>query len=149
MQLTLWDIIARVESNNNLEALRFEPEYYQRRVARNDWDNTIIQNIRAANACSLGTARMIYCTSWGAVQIMGFNLYNAGGFKFSVAKFLAGEHYQVNEFRRFLKGNSLTHYTPEILKISEDARIHFAKVYNGASSYAGLILSAINYLGGK
>lgn len=149
MQYTLWDIISRVESNGNLKALRFEPEYYQRRMARGDWNNSIIQNIRAANKCSLGTARMIYCSSWGAVQIMGFNMYQTGGFRGSVAAFLNDEAWQVNEFRRFLVKNNLTEYTPERLAQDKAARVKFAKVYNGAESYADLILQACQFYGVK
>ncbi|WWT37826.1 endolysin [Enterobacteria phage PRDavocado] len=149
MQYTLWDIISRVESNGNLKALRFEPEYYQRRMAQGDWNNSIIQNIRAANKCSLGTARMIYCSSWGAVQIMGFNLYLDGAFNLSVAHFMENEAYQVNEFRRFLLKNGLTEYTPERLASDKAARVKFAKVYNGAESYADLILQACQFYGVK
>lgn len=149
MNITLWDIIARVESNNHLGAIRFEPDYYAKRMQRGDWVGSIITRIREQNKCSLGTARMIYCSSFGAVQVMGFNLYHNNTLSFSVAKYLNDEALQVNEFRRFLKNNALTHYTPELLKVSHDARIHFAKVYNGAVSYAELLNNAINYLGVK
>lgn len=147
-KVTLWDIVARVESANHLYAIRFEDGYYNRRL-RNGWDETILKRIRTANQCSRATAQMIYCSSWGAVQIMGFNLYNANGMEWSVGKFMATETIQRQQFERFLRENKLIDYTPELLARDLEARRRFAKTYNGSYDYAVLLQHSLDYYGVK
>lgn len=146
--ITLWEVVARVESANHDFAIRFEDGYYNRRL-KNGWDESILSRIRTANKCSRATAQMIYCSSWGAVQIMGFNLYNRNGMDWSVGKFMATETIQRQQFNRFLKENKLDHYTPERLAQDVEARRHFAKTYNGSYDYAVLLKHSLDFYGVK
>src|SRR5574337_403618 len=70
--ISLAEVIARVESNDDSRALRFEPGVFSNSLAAR---HEILERIMLANACNRNTARMIYATSWGRFQIMGFNLY--------------------------------------------------------------------------
>lgn len=83
--IVLRDIIALVESNDNTCAIRFEPTIY----AKSDTMPVRILNaILDANKCSQKTAQMIYSTSWGRYQIMGFNLYGLLAWKKSIVEYL-------------------------------------------------------------
>ncbi len=65
-------LIAYVESNNNQFAIRFEPHLY----SKSKYNKKILDLIQAINECSLETAKVLYCCSFGKYQIMGFNLYS-------------------------------------------------------------------------
>ncbi|HET8707114.1 MAG TPA: N-acetylmuramidase domain-containing protein [Pseudomonadales bacterium] len=145
---TLFDVIAWVETKTNCKLIRFEPATYQKlSTSRTDSEKLIISNIQKACECSWGTALMICCTSWGATQIMGFNLWGPLGYTKSAIDFLENEADQHVMFLRFLRANKLGDFTPAMLAQSNDARHHFAAVYNGADSYADLIAQALAHFG--
>ena len=74
--VNMYELIAYVETCNNCKALRFEPATYAKlSITRSDSQKLLIEKIQTANKCSWGTALMIYSSSFGATQIMGFNLY--------------------------------------------------------------------------
>ena len=73
MDNKLLEAIAHIESNEWQYAIRFEPATYIRKMA---FDKIIIQDIIKYNKCSKETAFSIYSTSYGAWQLMGFNIYN-------------------------------------------------------------------------
>lgn len=69
----LIDLIARAESADNPFAIRFEPHVYKR--VENLFGPSL-NKISDIHSCSRATARMIYASSFGRFQIMGFNLYS-------------------------------------------------------------------------
>lgn len=93
-------IIAEVESNSFQYAIRFEPHIYT--SLKNRKNPQILKKIVELNKCSYETAKMIYSSSWGMYQIMGFNIYTRGYNK-SIGEFLASEAEQYNVLQEFLK----------------------------------------------
>ncbi len=141
--LTLFELISQVESNDNHYAIRFEPTTYDRQAY---FTVEVTHNIIAANVCSHETARMISSTSWGAIQIMGFNLYSGvAPAKASIGMFLEFPSLQEVEFERYIKNRDLN-FTPQNL-LSEEHRLYFALKYNGAKAYADRILAALKHFG--
>lgn len=148
-QSKMFQIIGLIESNHHQYAIRFEHEYFNRRLAKG-WKEEIIARIRKANECSRRTAQMIYSSSWGSVQIMGFNLYHGENcLTRSVGEFMNDLELQEKEFNRFLRNAKLDKYTPEELANDAEARRRFAKTYNGAESYADLINNSLKHYGVK
>ena len=93
-------IIAEVESNSFQYAIRFEPHIYI--FLKNRKNPQILKKIVELNKCSYETAKMIYSSSWGMYQIMGFNIYMKGYYK-SIGEFLASKDEQYNVLQEFLK----------------------------------------------
>lgn len=146
---TIADVIAIVESANNQNAIRFEPLTYNNN--QNTYNNTIANIIKIHN-CSEGTARMIYCSSWGKYQIMGFNLYNVASCNCaqSVINYCNNNGIQDMTFFNFLKSVHLDPniYTPQALAQSSQLRQAFGKVYNGnGPAYEVVIKAALGKLG--
>ena len=159
--LDIFDLIAQVETGRNFEAMRFEDGVYARIVAnRTDAQKVIIANIIKANGgqfgCSWHTALMIFSTSFGAAQIMGFNLYGrVCGFPGSVIDFMRpGQGAIVNViaescqrviFSHLLQSMNLGGATPENLAGSAAGRKAFAVDYNGSPAYADAIILALEH----
>jgi len=91
-------LISYVESNNNSFAIRFESELYKHAKS----DPKILETIKSINVCSTATAKMIYCSSWGKYQIMGFNIYGICKFDREIGAFLCNEWDQDKAFKTFL-----------------------------------------------
>lgn len=86
--LALGDVIKRIESNNDPHAMRFEVVTYDR-MMRKVPQAPVLGVIREAHhGCSSQTAGMIAATSWGAWQLMGFNIYSTGKYSNTVGAFL-------------------------------------------------------------
>lgn len=148
--LSLFDIIAWVESKNNPHAMRFEPGVYSNvlEVIPGDLSvrGTIMKTIKTANKCSDGTARMIHCTSFGATQIMGFNLYN-GLYTGDVASFMGDPVAQAVAFDSFCAAKQIKCSVADIAGYPL-LRAHFAKLYNGdADAYSAQIVYALQHFG--
>lgn len=146
---TIADVIAIVESSNNQKAIRFEPLTYNNNVNKVNNIITIIQN---ANKCSLGTARMIYCSSFGKYQIMGFNLYNPAScaLGINIVDYLNSSSLQDSTFYSFLKSAHLDPniYTPQAMANNPNLQVQFGNVYNGnGTAYAVGIKNALHQLG--
>lgn len=142
---TLFEIIAAVESNGYIGAIRFEPAVYQRSLDSWDGDLDIVRN--ANNACSKSTARMVYSSSFGAIQVMGFNLYVGCGYRSPVAEFLKNIDDQQMVFAKFLTNHNMAHFTPEMLAGNRAAREVFAKKYNGSVDYVKPLIIALHNAG--
>ena len=141
--VTLFDIIAWVETKNVQHAMRFEPSVYAR--VADQWLPEMVA-AQKANSCSQGTARMIYSTSFGAAQIMGFNLYGQG-YAGDISTFCWDIRAQETQFDAFVKRKNIV-CTPEDLAGIPIVRRHFAQVYNGApDTYAPLIAQALQHYG--
>lgn len=159
--LDIFDLIAQVETKRNFQAFRFEPDVYARiSASRTDAQKDIIAKIIDAHGgpanCSWHTALAIYSTSYGAVQLMGFNLYGpVCGFDESTISFmLPGEDgilpasvelcQRVN-FSHLLVSMKLDKATPENLASSAALRDLFAITYNGSTAYAAAIVVALQH----
>ena len=139
--MTLAEVIKQVESNGNQYALRFEP------IAFRNWpwsDNmTLIQQV---HNCSASTAKMIACTSWGAYQIMGDNIWNPKvcGFPAPVITFLNTGLSQDTSFHGFLIAKGINYSLEDIL--GDEAKMtNFVTHWNGPGNvevYSALVRKA-------
>lgn len=130
---SLAQMAALIESANDPGAIRFEPEMYARWSSALDVDQlAVLARIVHANQCSRATALMIACTSWGAYQIMGENLYASGSpsVLYSVAEILSSMTIQSGYFWWFVNTKHIN-YTLDELKTDPAKREHYAEVYNG------------------
>lgn len=145
--LTLAEVIAKVESANNQYALRFEPMTYDRLASSNIGVVTpIMREIMNKNACSAHTSKMVYSTSFGLYQFMGFNLYDRLQIGVSVGEFMANRLLQDRAFDKFVTLNKIN-FTVVGLMASEDARLEFASRYNGpgnTKAYADRLNAVLN-----
>lgn len=145
--VTLGDVIAWVESRNDCSALRFEPTTWEKlSEGRNRNELAILALTRAHNACSHGTADMIYSTSWGKYQIMGFNLYGPEcALQTGVMAFCVDDAAQDAAFAKLIAAMRLSDMTPPTLADSPDARAHFARVWNGSTAYVEPLVEALRH----
>lgn len=144
----LFDLIAWVETKSNCRAVRFEPATYAAiAAARSDSQKLLIAKIQSACACSWGTALMIYSSSWGAVQLMGFNLYaDQIGYEKSIIDFCDDQGAQRTTFARFLAWKKLDTFSVDMLSASLTNRQAFGKTYNGdGAAYADAIAAALHH----
>lgn len=147
LSVSLFDVISWVESKNNPHAMRFEPAMYTHlSQGPGAWMQSILDKITAVHSCSHGTAMMIYSTSFGATQIMGFNLYD-GLYADDVASFMGDTIAQAAAFDSFCMRKQIK-CTVEDIAGFPLLRSHFAKVYNGnADAYAAQIVYALQHFG--
>jgi hypothetical protein len=151
--LEIGKLIAWVETKGNFEAFRFEPAVYARRVdlagnVRHDpATEEILTRIARIHACSLHTALMVYASSWGATQLMGFNLYGHCAYARSVAHYLANETDQDACFASFLLHAGLHDVTPEMLAKDQFLRLKFSMRYNGSIVYETPLIAALKHFG--
>jgi N-acetylmuramidase len=128
-------IIAQVESNTNKYALRFEPEVYEHiRMNPSAEQIKLVRSIAQANMCTTPTAEIIYSTSWGLFQLMGFNIY-AQGWTQSIGLYLEDIEEQNLSFDRFVEAKKIS-FTWDELKNSPQSLEHFATEYNGPAAVA-------------
>jgi hypothetical protein len=141
------DVIDLIESNNGRADLRFEPGQYAKKSTHAFRTIAAIIN---ANGCSMETAHVIYSCSWGAFQIMGFNLYDPDDIacKVSVFEFVADMDRQRLAFFVFLHRVGIAFSLADLRDPVK--RLHFATVYNGpgnAQIYADKIRRAMSAFG--
>lgn len=142
--VNLFDVIGYVETKNTPRALRFEPATYAR-VASGAW-TPLLDTIARINQCSQSTARMIYSTSWGAAQLMGFNLYDLG-YTLDVVTFANDVIAQAAMFEKFITAKGIAADVNTLATVPA-ARKFFARVYNGdADAYEPLIVQALEHFG--
>lgn len=140
----LSSVIAWIESRGDVYALRFEPSIY---AGSRFVDYKLLQTIQACNNCDENTARVIASTSWGAFQVMGFDLYNAPiNYRGHIANFLCDPIKQTQTFNDFVDTRGID-YTVSDLAASQNRREHFALLYNGAISYAENIVQSLQHYG--
>lgn len=132
-------IIRSIESSDNNHAMRFERKVFNR--VTNAPNSLIESAIVKANSCTYDTARVIYSMSWGAYQIMGFNLYSGNSIArdFSIIDFLIDLPLQDCVFDNFCISRGINYRVDEML--NDPAKLkQFAVTYNGSESYADLII---------
>lgn len=151
---TLANIIASIESSDNPKRLRFESATYQKLISgkMTPIHSVIVGNIASINKCSTDTAAMLYSTSFGLYQMMGFNLWDPSSSartSFDVFSFVASPNEQTRCFNAFVSRETID-YTAQELADSDLRRVHFAHIYNGdAEHYSAAIVGALKIAGYK
>lgn len=134
---TIADVIGAIESSNNPAAMRFEFSTYQHAPIASH----IIDTIMECNLCNVATARMIYATSWGEFQLMGFNLYSPDicAYRNNIARYLVQSHDQFVTFDSYLfrmpLNLKLTSQSNAVLFDDPNLRVQFARLYNGNGNF--------------
>lgn len=145
--ITTSEVIAQIESSGRIDAMRFEPSMFKRisTVAYDKAVYNIIHSIFRYNFCDLSTSEVIYCTSWGMFQLMGFNIYGRMQYTKSIIEFCSDPNIQEKFFNTFLMDNNIN-FTPTDLMNDPEKLREFARIYNGdtTGAYAAKILSTIN-----
>lgn len=141
---TLESIISDIESAGNRFAMRFEPHVFAR-TGEGKY-GVMVSLAKERNKCSFDTARVIVSMSYGAYQIMGFNLYDPHVIDYpkSVGAFLSDDMVQAGTFRAFCQRRNI--YFPVKDLYDESVRLRFAEVYNGPATphaYAKKIASRL------
>ena len=145
--LSLATIIARVESTNNPNALRFEWLTYSGKMIQNNASIAILKTIARIHDCSSDTAKMIYSTSWGFFQIMGFDLYGELGYQQPVASYFEDHDAQYAMFAKFVQSKNINYGVNELAG-SRLTRVKFGTIYNGdGEDYANSIESSLKFYG--
>ena len=119
--MILKEVIAHVESNNNLFALRYEESYFIK--AEKKGNEKVLNLIQAFNRCSKDTAKVIFATSFGLYQILGANLYSICDLKYSIGEYLCYKDLQDTALFNFCKRRDidLEKVENELKLISEKA----------------------------
>jgi len=145
--LTLAQVLSRVESSDNPYALRFEPETYQH-VGEPRFLK-VLASAAFANRCSDDTAKVILASSWGAYQIMGFNLYARAGAS-CVGVFLGSPDEQLKALSAMLAPWAMAPEEDAGWIVSgADKLTAFATRYNGpgnVSAYSSRLIAAYKAL---
>lgn len=149
MSNTLFDVVSWIESKSRMDAVRFEPRVYQKITTEklSTAQSAILAKIQLACGCSFPTATVIYCSSWGTIQLMGFNLYGTENYNKSVVDFCNSLCDQKVAFENFCRARHLNDITPDLLAVSGTARNRFATVYNGSVDYIAPMKLALIHFG--
>jgi hypothetical protein len=149
--INLADVIAYVESRGDSFALRFEPATYTALTtgAMTPEHADIVSAIATIHNCSVPTAQVIYSSSWGRFQIMGFNLYGPTiQLKTTVFAYCADDIAQIAAFDALVTSMGLGGETAPMLATDPQARIAFGAKYNGnGPAYANEIAVACVHFG--
>lgn len=135
------DIIASIESNNRMDAVRFEPLHRPK--------ESFIAQMMQQCACNRATAIVLCSSSWGLFQIMGDNLLWLGWKQSPMAFCFAGRTTQEAIFTTFLERNHIDFTVGQLH--DKTLRDHFASLYNGSGNvdvYSQKILETMNHLEG-
>lgn len=122
MITSISQLIALVESNGDINALRFEPAYHPD-------PKGIFQARVTQPGLSFQTYETICSCSWGKYQIMGDNLFMLG-LKQPIAEYWRDASLQDVFFNRFCCGRNIAYTLDEILN-DDKKRLDFAHHYNG------------------
>jgi hypothetical protein len=132
--LDLSAVIAWVESNTNDKAVRFEPGLYAVWSSETLIRKGIERTIQYIHGCSIETARVIACSSWGRYQILGENLYDLGiGCTLDIFEYAGLPAYQKECFDKFLRNRGIA-FTVDELQTDRTKREQFITHYNGTGA---------------
>lgn len=141
MSRSLQEVVAAVESGGIRTATRYEPDVYASPwiAFGSDWATTVATaQLRhgGEGACSIYTARMICSTSWGAYQLMGFDLYHPSvDCQVRFYEVLADPMIQAATWRRLVRSGG---FDPDTFNLSDDQLLErFARFYNGPGNVQG------------
>lgn len=129
--MILADVIARVESNNNQYAVRFESGVFERLTTNLNDYLPMLGWIERVHSCSQATAIALASMSWGKYQMMGENLWPH--LEDSFWTFGATPLLQDQAFGEFLARRGIN-YSLEEIQADPDKRYHFILHYNGPSA---------------
>jgi hypothetical protein len=155
MTIELADVIAEVESSGRAAEFRFEPALYEAwraelQATPGGVKGAIAKRVAAIHpGCSLPTATVIACTSWGLYQLLGENLYD-GLWSRPILEFVADPAGQRDAFGEFLIRHDIDVTLTELIQ-DTDKRRRFIEVYNGpgaVDAYWAEIKRAVVALGG-
>ena len=131
---TISQLVALVESNNSLSALRTEPAYRP--------DVRAFDLVRRFNpGWSRATYDAVLRCSWGAFQIMGDNLY-LQGLEFPLARYWSDADLQIAAFNRYVRARKIDFTLTDLTQDREKRKI-FALRYNGSEIYADRLRAII------
>lgn len=141
------DLISHIESTGFPYAYRFEPVTFAnlRNGAMTYEHAQIVKKIQQIHLCNETSAQVIYSSSYGLYQIMGFNLYGQLNCIQPFGEFLETPNIQTLYFETLLVKMDLQNITALDLATDPDARHKFAVAYNGSSVYADAICSALQF----
>lgn len=147
--MTLADVIARVESDGNQYAQRFE------RLHLGVSGSALLNRIATINRCSNATADVYASLSHGLFQIMGFRLYGDRtkdsrniGYEKSLGVFMNSPEEQTTVFMDYARRAEIL-FTPDELLTEPVKLARFAERYNGPANvveYSQRVLGAIRAL---
>lgn len=156
MIITLAAVVRQVESSTGKAQIRFEDGAYA--AVQEGRANVyalqpieIMDRIATANRCSPATAKMIFCTSWGEYQDMGFEIYGElcvpPDVVPSIWEWLADTGLQDRMFTKwcFTRGFHAQGPLPD-----DDHLAAFARAYNGpgdVTNYVSMMKAAAAALG--
>jgi hypothetical protein len=139
----LASVIAQIESSGRPGAFRFEPGAFDGHVT-----NETELVIARLNFCDDASARIIYASSFGLFQIMGFNLYAApiswGGTILAYLNDSGTDQYWT--FKKFLQSRGIDLLLGQLLSDPQKMDA-FAKTYNGSLAYGDAIRATAKQLG--
>ena len=142
----LMKVIGQIESSNFRFAMRFEPAIHEQvKEGKRNTEN-LIPKIMAHNYCDEITAEVIYSTSYGLYQIMGFNLYSNLNIGASVGYYMTSRDMQQTAFNQFLDLNGINFTLSEMLADKEKLD-KFALTYNGSLAYGDNIIKTAKQFG--
>jgi hypothetical protein len=131
----LLDAVAKVESGTDYAAMRFEAVTFQNKPA---WIEKSVARIMYCHGgspkCDATTALMIACTSWGAFQILGANIWS-GTYAGTIFDFANNIEAQTNVFSAFITPRGF-HINDQISSWENSEGLEFASFYNGPGNPA-------------
>jgi hypothetical protein len=148
------DVIARIESSGNPYAYRFEPTVFDslRSGAMISAHAEIVNRIMKIHSCNLSSAQVIYSSSYGLFQLMGFNIWGQCEYDRDFSCYLHSGcmsdivdislQQQKVCFARLLTRMGLTYSVDELANLPQ-ARKRFALTYNGSTAYESAIVAAL------
>lgn len=136
---TIAELIALAESDNNSQAIRYEPAFNS--------DAATIEKCRKANNCNSATAAQLCKMSFGKYQMMAYNLYFYGYSK-SVFDFVNSDNDQLQAFTSFLVRRGINFSLNDILT-NPAILAKFSRTYNGnAELYSKHLIAVYKNAGG-
>lgn len=129
--MTLAKAIASVESDGRWDAIRFEPHVYERALRAPIGRKAISRLMHGHGLLSRDTYRVLWSSSWGRFQIMGFNLWgDICSYDGHFADFLKNHDAQEAALLNFLRANKINYSLAELIADREKLN-DFARKYNG------------------
>jgi hypothetical protein len=133
--MMIYEAIRQVESSGNYLAVRFEPNLYY--GTSGEWQFSKCQLIQNYNVCDKATARCIACTSFGAFQLLGVNIYDMG-YTSSIFNYVNDAATQYNIAEKFFNSlNSPFSFTSSVEEQTFEELISFATKWNGPGNPSG------------
>ncbi len=139
MEILLSRVVARVEATDFPYPIRYE-EADAKQFGLPSWGANAYRRIIDRNKVNPPTARVIFWSSWGMWQMMGFNLY--GDFidwPNAVIPFAFDTENQLQVFKRFIGSG---HFSDQDFNVMDADTVYaFARFYNGPGNPSAYVAS--------